>query len=268
MTGGLAHRFSAGLIWAGALCASLAAHAAAALWLTQSEPAQREGDIAAPPVIEVAYVPAPKPLDAPALAEPTAPPAPEPAQLEPQDTELPQPDPAATHPTEVPALAPQGAAPSSEKPQADQPPAPPPAKPKAKQKAKTPEPKPKPKQTAKTDAPAKKPKAAAPAPAAPAAKPKAGSAAGNRNWAAKIRSRIERKKSYPTAAKGASGVVKVHIRVAASGVLTSAKVTGSSGNAALDAAALASVKRAAPFPPAPAGSEGAEFSLNMEFRKK
>jgi protein TonB len=85
-------------------------------------------------------------------------------------------------------------------------------------------------------------------------------------WGAKLRSRIERKKRYPRDARG-SGVVRLHIQVARSGQLLSSRVVKSSGVAAFDAAALAAIARAAPFPPAPEQlTDGSySFALNMRF---
>lgn len=241
--------------WPLAVGASVAAHGAAALWLSGQSSPQREGDKAEPPAIMVAFVP--PPAEPPALDLPV-PPAPlQPLALD-SPPEVSNADPVAQPERSMPAPI----AKAEPAPKADTaPPAPKTAKAKA-EKPKAPKTAGKPKEKAK-------PKAKVEAPAAEAAPKvaKAGAAAGNKKWASKIRSRIERKKSYPAAAKGASGVVSVHIRIAASGALAGVKLTGSSGNAALDAAALKAVKSAAPFPAAPAGSSGAEFSLNMDFRQ-
>lgn len=85
-------------------------------------------------------------------------------------------------------------------------------------------------------------------------------------WGAKLRSRIERKKRYPRDARG-SGVVRLRIHVARSGQLLSSRVVKSSGVAAFDAAALAAIARAAPFPPAPKQlTDGSyTFALSMRF---
>ncbi|PYF11849.1 outer membrane transport energization protein TonB [Rhodobacter viridis] len=70
-------------------------------------------------------------------------------------------------------------------------------------------------------------------------------------WGATIRTRIERRKSYPSAAGRASGGVGLALSIARDGTLQSASVNRSSGNAALDAAALAAVQKAGKFPAAP-----------------
>lgn len=87
------------------------------------------------------------------------------------------------------------------------------------------------------------------------------------NWGGEIRSRIERRKSYPRAAGGAAGTVQVAIRVGADGRLQALGLAQSSGNAALDQAALDAVQRAGRFPAAPAGlgGEARSFTLPMAF---
>lgn len=68
----LAHRLfgrTRFLAWPVVLCVSLAAHAGVALWLTQAEPPQTEGDPLDTPPLEVAYIPAPTPTVKP-LADP------------------------------------------------------------------------------------------------------------------------------------------------------------------------------------------------------
>ena len=88
-------------------------------------------------------------------------------------------------------------------------------------------------------------------------------------WGAKIRSRIERKKAYPAAAKGAKGTVTVRLSVGPGGQLLSVSLAKSSGVDALDAAALRAVQAAAPFPPAPKGMGGQaqSFTLPMTFKR-
>lgn len=88
-------------------------------------------------------------------------------------------------------------------------------------------------------------------------------------WGASIRSRIERKKRYPADAGGKAGRVTIRLTVARSGSLINAAVTQSSGNAALDAAALTAVQGAGKFPAAPKGltNESYSFSLAMTFKR-
>ncbi|WP_406720204.1 MULTISPECIES: TonB family protein [Thioclava] len=86
-------------------------------------------------------------------------------------------------------------------------------------------------------------------------------------WGAQIRQRVERRKRYPSGANGAKGQAVVRLTVAASGQLVSASLARSSGNAAIDAAALSAVRNAGRFPKAPAGLGNASltFTLPMSF---
>lgn len=85
-------------------------------------------------------------------------------------------------------------------------------------------------------------------------------------WGATIRARIERRKSYPAAAGRASGSVSLSLTVGASGHLLGASVSRSSGNAALDAAALGAVRKAGPFPAAPQGLGKASYSFSLALK--
>ena len=86
-------------------------------------------------------------------------------------------------------------------------------------------------------------------------------------WGAAIRARVERRKRHPAGA--ASGTVTVRLVVTAAGALTGVSVAKSSGNPALDAAAVAAVQGAGAFPPAPAGLPGGShsFTLPMRFQR-
>jgi len=88
-------------------------------------------------------------------------------------------------------------------------------------------------------------------------------------WGATIRTRIERRKSYPTAAGRASGSVGLALRVGRDGTLQAASVNRSSGHAALDSAALAAVQRAGKFPAAPPDltQPSYAFSIAVTFRR-
>lgn len=89
-------------------------------------------------------------------------------------------------------------------------------------------------------------------------------------WASKIRARIDRKRSYPSAARaaGLTGTVTLALEVAADGQVLGVRVAQSSGHAALDHAALAAVARAGRLPRAPKGLGGARhaFRLPLSFR--
>ena len=86
----------------------------------------------------------------------------------------------------------------------------------------------------------------------------------------KVNSHVQRYKRYPDAAArgGMKGAVKVSISIGGSGNLASARVTSSSGYPVLDGEALATVRRAAPYPKPPAGFAGtARFSLTLRYSK-
>lgn len=85
-------------------------------------------------------------------------------------------------------------------------------------------------------------------------------------WGATIRTRIERRKSYPAAAGRASGTVGLALSISRDGALLAASVGRSSGNAALDAAALAAVRKAGKFPAAPQGLDKASYSFSVAIR--
>ena len=67
---------------------------------------------------------------------------------------------------------------------------------------------------------------------------------------------MQRFKRYPSSARGASGVVVVRFELNRTGALIGSAVTKSSGNAALDQAALDLLRRASPFPPFPVAKPG------------
>ncbi|KEP68317.1 energy transducer TonB [Thioclava dalianensis] len=85
-------------------------------------------------------------------------------------------------------------------------------------------------------------------------------------WGASIRARIEARKRYPSAAGRARGSVTVQLTVTRSGQLAGVSVAGSSGNAALDQAALQAVQRAQRFAAAPAGLTQARYSFALTIR--
>lgn len=79
------------------------------------------------------------------------------------------------------------------------------------------------------------------------------SQASRASWQNEMRARIVRSKRYPAGAAGGVGVAVVTVTFAGNGSVTSAQLVRSSGNAALDAEAVAVMYRAAPFPPPPGG---------------
>lgn len=165
------------------------------------------------------------------------------------------------------------------------PPPPPPPKPEPEPEKveEKPKPKPKPKAEPKPAAKKKQPAAAA-RPAQQAAGSGGGAQAGadgsaqsatlskarvndlKAGWGAAIRSRIERRKTYPGAARGASGTVTVRLTVSRAGALSGVSVARSSGNAALDEAAIKAVRAAGKFPSAPKGLNEASYSFTLPMR--
>lgn len=103
--------------------------------------------------------------------------------------------------------------------------------------------------------------------AAAATSDQSGTSAQKAEWGAAIRARIERRKTYPAAADGAKGKVVLRLRVAADGRLIKVAVAQSSGNTALDNAALSAVRSAGRFPKAPKGiAIETGFTLPMAFK--
>jgi len=71
-----------------------------------------------------------------------------------------------------------------------------------------------------------------------------------------IQKKIQRSMSYPSSAKqmGITGRVTVAFTISKNGQASNIRVIGSSGNALLDAAAVAAVNKASPFPPPPSAA--------------
>ncbi|ODR95236.1 hypothetical protein AUC70_05945 [Methyloceanibacter stevinii] len=84
------------------------------------------------------------------------------------------------------------------------------------------------------------------------------------SWGARIRARINARKRRP--AGNAHGTTIVHLRVATSGRLLSASVARSSGNSALDRAAMSAVRGAGRFPAAPKGLTNSSYSFSQSIR--
>ncbi|MBD3765824.1 MAG: TonB family protein [Rhodobacterales bacterium] len=83
------------------------------------------------------------------------------------------------------------------------------------------------------------------------------------SWGATIRARVERRRIYPPAARGAQGTVVLRLTVARDGRLIAADLARGSGNGALDDAALQAARRAGRFPAAPAALTGAQFRFDL-----
>jgi len=86
-------------------------------------------------------------------------------------------------------------------------------------------------------------------------------------WAGAIGARIARAQRHPGAGHG-SGRVRVTLVVARDGRLAEVRVAASSGSEGLDLAAIAAVRRAAPFPQAPGAlpDEWVRFGQWVAFR--
>ncbi|RSK41031.1 energy transducer TonB, partial [Rhodovulum iodosum] len=87
-------------------------------------------------------------------------------------------------------------------------------------------------------------------------------------WGGAILARVTRAHRYPRAAlgQGLTGRALVALEVRRDGRLASARLAESSGSALLDRAALASVRRAGPFPPAPVGLTRASYGFTLPLR--
>jgi len=82
-------------------------------------------------------------------------------------------------------------------------------------------------------------------------------------WGAKIRSRIERRKRYPSGARG-DGAVVVRLTISRDGQLLNSQVVRSSGVAVFDQAALRAIASARRFPKAPRGLPGTQFPFSLK----
>jgi protein TonB len=85
------------------------------------------------------------------------------------------------------------------------------------------------------------------------------------DYLALVRSRIERGKQYPRAArvKSIEGAVVVGFVITSNGAVRSAKVVKSSGSAILDQAGLKAIYQASPFPRPPVNEFGSEVPIEL-----
>ena len=85
------------------------------------------------------------------------------------------------------------------------------------------------------------------------------------NYMGKVRSRIARKKRYPTAARrrGVTGTAVISFVIAKSGSISGLRLVRSSGSEILNEAALAMAKRAAPFPPIPESTGKSSLTITL-----
>jgi protein TonB len=88
------------------------------------------------------------------------------------------------------------------------------------------------------------------------------------SWHSKIVGLIERNKAYPPTAqgRGETGVVQLAYSLDRQGRVLASRVVRSSGHAMLDQEALATVRRAQPFPPPPADLPGAKFDFTQPLK--
>ena len=236
-----------------------------------------------PPVVETPPEPAPTPVavETPAPApEPVAetPPPPEPSPT-PQavETSAPAPEPVAETPpppeptptpqaVETPAPAPTPTPP----PVAETPPPPPVAKVEPPKPAPSPAPKKldRPPQTPAKPKPTPRPTASAAASAAPSTpvRPPAAASASVGEYRDAVYARLRSRQHFPEAAResGAHGTAELTFTLDATGQLQAVSLLKSSGNAELDADALATVRRSAPFAPPPPGAPR-EFPVKLHY---
>jgi protein TonB len=260
-----------------ALAVSLAAHGAliAALTLFAASPRPLGGAVEIPVEIVIEAV-----APSPTAAEPPAPAPPPAATADPSPpASTPAPPPEATSALAAPAAespAPVGPSPLSDAEEALPPlaAAPPPAPPppaatptSAPVEAAPPPPRaqpPRPLETAPPQPPRPKTALARASPGKTAsAAPKAEIDA----YRASLYARISGAVRYPEAARerGAAGVAVVDFSFDATGRVTSASLAQSSGDAALDAEAVAGVRRASPLPPPPEGAPRA-YAIPLRYR--
>jgi protein TonB len=88
------------------------------------------------------------------------------------------------------------------------------------------------------------------------------------DWRSQVVSRLQRAKRYPAGAeqRREQGVVTLAFSLSRGGNVLSRRIVRSSGNPELDQEALATVQRAAPFPPFPPGMSQASVQLSVPIR--
>ncbi|WP_019903454.1 TonB family protein [Methylobacterium sp. 77] len=92
------------------------------------------------------------------------------------------------------------------------------------------------------------------------------SEASRASWQNEVRSKIVRAKRFPSDARGQSGVAVVSVTFGANGGASGARLVRSSGNASLDAEAVAVMYRAAPYP-IPPGGKTTVLMVPLNFRQ-
>lgn len=138
--------------------------------------------------------------------------------------------------------------------------------PPAEKKVERKKPAPRKQETAKKQPPAERPKRQdrQPSPASQASAASRAPSIDPTRWNSAVRAAIARRAS---AVRGMRGTVRVSFVVSPSGAIVSASVTGSSGDARLDSAALGMVRAArVPAPPAGLGGSRHAFAIPLTFR--
>lgn len=88
------------------------------------------------------------------------------------------------------------------------------------------------------------------------------------SWYRRILTQLERHKGYPAAARarGQTGVAEIAFTIDRRGRVITSRILRSSGVSSLDQEALATLKRAQPFPAPPADLSGATFEFTVPIR--
>jgi protein TonB len=87
-------------------------------------------------------------------------------------------------------------------------------------------------------------------------------------WERALKIRLDSKKSYPPGARGAKGSAEVMFRIDRNGHVVDSRIVRSSGSAILDQDALATLKRADPFPVPPDGVTDDDLAITAPIRYK
>ncbi|MFG1479363.1 energy transducer TonB [Xanthobacter sp. V4C-4] len=103
--------------------------------------------------------------------------------------------------------------------------------------------------------------------AAPSPGMEASNSQARASWAAMISAHLNRFKRYPPGSEGVTGRPSVRFSLDGSGRVTSVSLIRSSGSEVLDGEAMATVRRASPFPSPPDG-RGASFSVPVNFTRR
>jgi protein TonB len=269
--------------WILAAAAVVLVHAGIAYWLSRRVEAPNpagapEGAvmIELPPMAVAEPAPAaevpPGPQMREAAPEPEAappPPPPEPEQVQPEATPVPELPPEAK--PDAVLVAPARPAPEIPPPPKVVTKPKPEAKPRAETKPKIERPKPVEKENPKQEPGPRAPRTSAPRPssaaapgqnAAQATRGSAGSSSMSAGaWQGLVSARVNSNTRYPPTVQGATGASSVSFSIDRSGRLIAASLSRSSGSAALDAEAVATVRRSSPFPPPPADLPGGRFNF-------